>query len=37
MLAYTESMKAAYLIESEKYQDALDMLLKAKIIYQNIS
>ena len=30
-------MKAAYLIEVKKWQEALDLLLRAKVIYQNIS
>jgi hypothetical protein len=29
-------MKAAYLMEVKKWEEALDLLLKAKVIYQNI-
>lgn len=37
MEAYVESMQAAYLIEVKKWEEALDLLLRAKVIYQNIS
>lgn len=37
MQAYVESMQSAYLIEAEKWQQALDRLVSAKLIYQNIS
>ena len=30
--AYVESMKAAYLIEAKKWEEALDSLLNSKII-----
>lgn len=35
--AYASQMLAIYLIESKKFEEALDNLLKAKIIYQKIS
>ena len=35
--AYAESMQASYFIEIEKWQEALDLLLRAKVIYQKIS
>jgi hypothetical protein len=31
--AYINGMQASYLIEVSKWQDALDLLLKAKVIY----
>ena len=34
--AYIDSMKASYLMEVEKWQEALDLLLRSKIIYQKI-
>lgn len=36
MEAYTESVKSAYLIEKEQWEDALNSLLRAKAIYSNI-
>jgi hypothetical protein len=30
-------MQAAYLIEVEQYQEALDLLMRSKVIYQKIS
>lgn len=36
ILAYVESMQAAYLIEAKKWQEALDSLLNSKIIVQKI-
>jgi predicted AAA+ superfamily ATPase len=35
--AYIESMQAAYFIEVEKWQDALDYLVRAKLIYQKVA
>ena len=37
MQAYVDSMQAAYLIEVKKWEQALDLLLSAKVIYQKIS
>jgi len=37
MQAYVESMQAAYLLEVEKYQEGLDKLLRAKLIYQKVA
>jgi len=37
MEAYVDSMQAAYLIEVEKWEEALDLLLRAKVTYKNIS
>ena len=34
--AYVESMQAAFLIEAQKWQEALDSLLRAKVILQKI-
>ena len=34
--AYVESMQAAYLIEANKWQEALDCLLSSKVILQKI-
>ena len=34
--AYVEGMQAAYLIETKKWQEALDKLLSSKVIYQKI-
>ena len=31
--AYVNGMQAAYLIEVEQYQKALDLLMKSKVIY----
>lgn len=33
MKAYIESMQAAYLTEVEKWEEALDLLLRSKTIY----
>ena len=30
-------MKAAYLMEVKKWKEALELLVRAKVIYQNIS
>jgi len=30
-------MKAAYMMETKKWKEALELLVKAKVIYQNIS
>lgn len=35
--AYTLSMKAVYLMENEKWQDALDDMLTSKLIYTKVS
>lgn len=35
--AYTESIKATYLIEAERWQEALDLLISSKVLYQNIA
>ena len=35
--AYTSLMQGIYLLECKDYQNALDNLLRAKIIYQKIS
>lgn len=35
--AYVNGMQAAYLMEIEKYQEALDLLMKSKVIYSKIS
>jgi len=37
MQAYVDSMKAAYLIEAQKWQDALDLLISSKVVYQKIA
>ena len=37
MQAYADSMKASYLIEAQKWQEALDLLLSSKVIYQKIA
>jgi hypothetical protein len=37
MQAYADNMHAAYLIEVKKWQEALDLLLSAKVIYQKIA
>jgi hypothetical protein len=37
MSAYVESMKSAYLIEAQKWQEALDHLISSKVIYQKIA
>ena len=37
MDAYVSSMKAAYLREVQKWEEALQLILRAKIIYQKIS
>ena len=31
--AYVNGMQAAYLMEIEKYQEALDLLMNSKVIY----
>lgn len=35
--AYVNGMQAAYLIEVNQYEQALDLLMRAKVIYQKIS
>jgi len=35
--AYLEGMQASYLMEVEKWQDALDYLMRAKVIYQKVA
>lgn len=35
--AYIESMQAAYLLEVEKWQEGMDKLLRAKLIYQKVA
>lgn len=37
MEAYTLSMKAVYLIEKELWQEALDDLMRSKLLYTKIS
>ena len=34
--AYLEGMQASYLMEVEKWQEALDYLMRAKVIYQKV-
>ena len=36
LIAYEEHMEAVFLMENLKFEDAMDHLLKAKVIYEKI-
>lgn len=37
LIAYEEHMEAVFLMENLKFEDAMDHLLKAKVIYEKIA